>query len=293
MFSSDIQRKNLGDSHTSFPVFESLGFTLITFTALLLNFGGLGIHPLKQTNKNLKAEIFMWWWDFGELTSGKIPSIAGDTQNHQSWQPCCAASPSSTSAAFPACVGRLLHRIDFYGVIYSEQGFCLLWACNAPHMHHHRNNLVQSAWDFKHRAVHSQKSIWPKNLRFCAPSAGSGRAGNIHQLECCPFRSSLFPNSHPAAPLLGTGGHLWEGLGAFQYLLVSLHHGTWTGYECENGGDCAASSCAAARRPWVCTWKGWLMPGLRCFQLPPLPHPSILIFRCSPPPPYCASEASS
>lgn len=51
--------------------------------------------------------------------------------------------------------------IDFYTVIYSEQGFCLLCICNAPHMHYYRNNLIQSAWDFKHSVFHSQ-NIWPR-----------------------------------------------------------------------------------------------------------------------------------
>lgn len=108
---------------------------------------------------------------------------------------------------------------------------------------------------------------------------------------CSPPRSSPIPTQQlPYWALVGICGK--------DSVLSSVRScgcitGTWTRYECENSGDCAAPSCAAARRPWVRTWKGWLMPGLRCLQLSPLPHPSILIVRCSPPPPYCASEASS
>lgn len=185
--------------------------------------------------------------------------------------------------SIPAYVAHLLHRIDFYRIIYLEQGFCLLCTCNAPHMHYYRTNLIQSVWDFMHRAACSQKSIWPKIPCFCAPSAGS------EERETPVGPLLAFPHCHRAAPVPGTGGCLWEGVGASQCPLLQWCHRTWTGYGRRKGGDCAAPSGAAAR-PWLHTWKRWQMPSSRCFQLPLLPHPSVCIFRCSLLPSNCATE---
>lgn len=109
----------------------------------------------------------------------------------------------STSAAFPACVGRLLHHIDFYGVIYSEQAFCLLCTCNAPHMHYYRNNLIQSAWDFKYRAVRSQKSIWPKKPAFLCSLCWIWKSRKYSPAGASPVPLLALPRFTPASSLIG------------------------------------------------------------------------------------------
>lgn len=227
----------------------------------------------------MKAEICMWWWDSGELALGRRPSIAGVMIKSPELAAllCFLSFLLSPSAAFPACIGPFLHHIDFYGVIYSEQGFCLLCGCNAPHMHCYRNNLIQSAWNPKHQAVHSQKSIWPKPCFFVLPLLDL-RAQEIISGWVLPIPLHALSCSHLAALLLGTDRYLW-GLVAFQRPLVQLRHGTWTGYECEKGGGCVAPCCVTAR-PWFHTWRGWLMLDLRSLQLSFSPS-SVLIFRCS------------
>lgn len=161
-----------------------------------------------KTNKKLKAEI-MWRW-FWRNGSRKIPSIAGDGIKISR-----IGSPAVLPllfplnfCSFPAYVAHLLHCIDFYRIIYLEQGFCLLCTCNAPHMHYYRTNLIQSVWDFMHRAACGQKSIWPKIPCFCAPSAGSEE----RETPLGPLLA--FPHCHRAAPVPSTGGCLLEGVGA-------------------------------------------------------------------------------
>lgn len=215
-FVDDVQTTNFGEFLCFFPsfwVFEVHLNHLYSFAFELWKPRDISFKTNKQKSES---------WNFSVMVRRQRAGFRKNSQycrRHNKitrlGSPAVLPLLFSASAAFLACVGRLLHRIDFYGVIYSEQEFCLLCTCNAPHMHYYRNNLIQSAWDFKHR---SQKNIWPKkNLRFCAPSAGSGRAGDVHQLECHWFSSS-FPQFTPGSCLIQ---HWWVFAGRTRCFPVS------------------------------------------------------------------------
>lgn len=116
---------------------------------------------------------------------------------------CCLSFLLSTSAAFPARDGRLHHHVDFYSVIYSEQGFCLLCACNAPCMHYYRNNLTQSAWHFRHQADHRQKSIWPKKPAFLCSLCWIWKSRKYSLARALPVPLLALPQFPPGSSLIG------------------------------------------------------------------------------------------
>ena len=153
----------------------------------------------------------MWWSDFAEVALGKIPGIAGDRIKSPELAAllCCFSFLLSISAAFPACVGRLLHRIGFYSVIYWEKGFCLLCAYDAPHMHCYRNNLIWSAWDFKYRAVRSQKKHLAKKRAFLCSLCWNWKSRKNPQMPV-PLRSSTIRTRQLPAPApVGICGRAW------------------------------------------------------------------------------------
>lgn len=198
---------------------------------------------------------------------------------------CCLSLLLSASTARAACAACLFRCIDFYSVIYSEQGFCLLCVCNAPHMHYYRNNLIQSAWDFKHPVFHSQ-NIWPRNkppvfvLPLLDPYAQEllavpGAAG-----------SPLFPSSHP-----GSFTILCCLVDACMKLLAlprALSVSCITG--CELGIDEKLRQCTAPQRGCGLTPGKVVDAGFTVFPVVSSSPTHLFSFsRHSPLPPNCAS----
>lgn len=126
-------------------------------------------------------------------------------------------------------------------MIYSEQEFCLWCTCNAPRTHYCRSSLMQYVRHCEHRAVRSQKCFRPKKpVRFCAPSAGSGRAGSPPGWSAAGSPLSPFP---PQSPLSRQRWVFAERTWCFpESARAAAQRGREPGVNVGKAGNCAASS---------------------------------------------------